>query len=146
VSPRTSVSPRTDAMGERRTVKAARPVPDSPVPAYHEEEAEVFGPLALLPESPDGAARGMPHGWAVLHVGTGRALGPTLPDRAAAVKAIRLLRREDWAFAHSAYAPASLAEKVRSVMSEVLDAHPRKEEPGAAQPDRPEALRARRAA
>ncbi len=140
------MSPRTDTTGERRTVKAARPLHGSPVPAYHDERGEVFGPLALLPGAPENAARSMLHGWTVLHVGTGRALEPTLPDRAAAMSAVRVLRHENWAFAHSAYAPASLAEKIRCVMSEVLDAHPRKEESSGSQPDRPEALRPGRAA
>ena len=127
-------------------MKAARPRPGHRVPDFRDEEAEVFGPLAVLPEPPDNAARGESHGWAVLHVGTGRALGPTLPDRATAREAVRLLRNERWAFAHPAYAPATLADKVRSVMREVLDRHPREEEPGASQPDRAAALRPGRAA
>ncbi|QIN85486.1 hypothetical protein GBA63_22565 (plasmid) [Rubrobacter tropicus] len=131
---------------EHRTVKAARRLPRSPVPAYEDREAMVLGPLAVLPEPPDNAARGEPHGWAVLHVSTGRALGPTLPDREAAIEAARLLANEDWAFAHPAYAAAALAEKVRSVVREVLDRDRREEEAGANQPDRAEALRPGRAA
>ena len=132
--------------GERRTVKAARDRPGSPVPDYRDEEAEVFGPLAVLPETPEVAACGKPHGWAVLHVGTGRALGPTLPDRAAATTAVRLLANEDWDFAHPAYAPAALARKVRSVMREVLARDRAKEEPGGDDSDRAEDLRPGRAA
>lgn len=136
---------------ERRTIKAARPASGrghaSPVPEYRDEQAEVFGPLALLPEPPGNPEKGLPHGWAVLHVGTGRAIGPTLPDRATALRTIRLLENEDWAFAHCVYAPGSLAEKVRSVMRLVLDrVQPRKEEPGDNQPHGAEAFRPGRAA
>ena len=139
------MSPRDDARGQPRTVKVARPFPRSPVPAYEDRQAEVFGPLAVLPEPPERAARGEPHGWALLHIGTGRALGPTLPDRPTALEALRLLANEDWAFAHPAYAAPSLAGKVRSVMREVLrelpHPQPSKEQPGDTEPDRPEALR-----
>ena len=144
------MSPRDDATGEPWTVKVARPLPRSPVPAYEDWQAEVFGPLAVLPEPPERAARGAPYGWALLHIGTGRALGPTLPDRPTTIRALRLLANEDWAFAHPAYAAPSLAAKVRSVMREVLRELPcpqaSKEEPGDTEPDRPEALRPGRAA
>ena len=111
-------SPRP-ARGERRTIKAARPDPRGPVPVYRSLQAEVYGPLALVRADPD-APEDAPVGWVVLHVGTGRFLSPPIPDRGAALRMILRLSGENWAFAHTAYAPPDLAQKVRDAVAQAL--------------------------
>ncbi|MDP9475414.1 MAG: hypothetical protein M3R38_06945 [Actinomycetota bacterium] len=107
------------ARGERRVVKVAYDKPGSPIPVYRDEEADVYGPLALLPAEPVGTET-RPEGWVVLHVGTGRSLGPPIPHRAAALRMILRLTGEHWAFSHRAYAPPGLAQKVRGAVAQVL--------------------------
>lgn len=104
------------AKGERRVVKVAYDDPESPVPVYRDEEAEVYGHLALLPAAGDDFAEG----WVVLHVATGRCLSPPVPDRAAALRMILRLTGEHWAFSHRVYAPPALARKVRDAVAQAL--------------------------
>ncbi|CAA9483089.1 MAG: hypothetical protein AVDCRST_MAG05-1410 [uncultured Rubrobacteraceae bacterium] len=111
-------SPRP-ARGERRIINAASPDPRGTVPVYRSLEAEVYGPLALVRADPDAPADA-PVGWVVLHVGTGRFLSPPIPDRGAALRMILRLSGEHWAFAHRAYAPRGLAQKVRDAVVQAL--------------------------
>ena len=120
MTPPSGVRPAT---GERSVVKVAYDDPESPVPVYRDEEAEVYGALALLPASPSGPG-GPPtasaRGWVVLHVGTGRCLSPPIPRRAAALRMILRLSGEHWAFSHRVYAPRDLARKVRDAVAQAL--------------------------
>ncbi len=119
MTPRSGVRPAT---GERRVVKVAYHDPQSPVPVYRDEEADVYGALALLPASPSQPdAPTLPaRGWVVLHVGTGRSLGPPIPDRAAALRMILRLTGEHWSFSHRVYASPDLARKVRDAVAQAL--------------------------
>ena len=85
---------------------------------YREREATVYGPLALYPtvvfDEYEGRSRH--EGWTITHVGTGYAVGPSVPRREEALRLIWLLKDEDWSFTDPARVPPRLRERLRELM------------------------------
>lgn len=105
--------------GRKEVIKVAMGRPEDPIPTYRERDAKVYGPLALLPTVKWDGWEGRHEGWTVTHVNTGYAIGPSIPDRANALRAIYLLKDEDWTFRHPSHAPAGLRDRVIAVIQDV---------------------------
>lgn len=104
--------------GKKEIVKVAVGRPEDVVPRYHEREATVYGPLALMPTVVWDGWEGRHEGWTITHVNTGYAIGGSIADRDEALRVIFLLKDDDWSFVHKAHVPEDLREKTLRLLRE----------------------------
>lgn len=110
--------------GRKAVIKVAYGNPDGGVPTYRERDATVYGPLALMPGVVFDRALGRSRhdGWSITHVATGLAISSSIPKRIEALRAIYLLKDEDWSFARKEELPESLRQRTRRVVEEAYSA------------------------
>lgn len=110
--------------GQKAVIKIAYGNPDGGVPTYRERDATVYGPLALMPGVAFDHAMGRSRhdGWNITHVATGLAISSRMPRRIEALRAIYLLKDEDWSFARKEELPESLRQRTRQVVEEAYSA------------------------
>ena len=110
--------------GRKAVIKVAYGNPDDGVPTYRERDATVYGPLALMPGVVFDRALGRSRhdGWSITHVATGLAISSPIPKRIEALRAIYLLKDEDWSFARKEELPDSLRQRTRRVVEEAYSA------------------------
>lgn len=104
--------------GSKEVIKVAMGRAEDPVPKYRERDAVVYGPLALMPTVKWDGWEGRHEGWTITHINTGYAIGPSIPKRADALRAIYLLKDEDWSFRHRNHVPPSLRERALAVLGD----------------------------
>ena len=109
--------------GQKAVIKVAYGNPDDGVPTYRERDATVYGPLALLPGVVFDRALGRSRhdGWSITHVATGLAISSPVPAKIEALRAIYLLKDEDWSFTRKEELPEALRRRTRRVVEEARD-------------------------
>lgn len=106
--------------GQKAVIKVAYGNPDDGVPTYRERDATVYGPLALMPGVVFDRALGRSRhdGWNITRVATGLAISSRIPKRIEALRAIYLLKDEDWSFVRKEELPESLRRRTGRVVEE----------------------------
>ena len=106
--------------GRKAVIKVAYGSPDDGVPTYRERDATVYGPFALMPGVVFDRALGRSRhdGWNITHVATGLAISSRIPKRIEALRAIYLLKDEEWSFARKEELPESLRQRTRRVVED----------------------------